>query len=141
VIPALGLDAGTVRIGVAASDPTGTLASPVAVIPATHVEGLWAQIQQQIDSLHPQRLVVGLPRHLDGTEGEAARMAREFAAEAGRRTGLPVDLWDERLTTVAAERTMIAAGTRRNKRRQTIDAAAAAIMLQGWLDSRRNRRR
>ena len=80
--------------------------------------------------------MVGLPRRLDGSEGEAAAAARALADEASRECGLPVEMWDERLTTVAAERALIAGGMRRQRRRETVDAVAAALMLQSWLDAR-----
>jgi putative Holliday junction resolvase len=78
---------------------------------------------------------------LDGSEGEAAQEARRFAAEVERRTGMAVELWDERLTTVQAERTLVDAGVRRSRRRTRVDAVAAALLLQNWLDARRVRDR
>jgi putative Holliday junction resolvase len=93
-----------------------------------------------IDSRRPERIVVGLPRRLDGSEGDSARDARSLADQMGSRTGLPVEMWDERFTTAAAERSLIAAGQRRARRREHIDAVAASLLLQSWLDSRWHRR-
>lgn len=136
---ALGLDAGSVRIGLAATDPTGTIASPVATLAGRDRPALWARLREEAAARRAERLVVGLPRRMDGSEGDAAERARALAGEAARECGLPVEMWDERLTTVAAERALIQAGMRRERRRERIDAVAAAIMLQSWLDSRRRR--
>jgi putative Holliday junction resolvase len=139
VTVALGLDAGTVRVGLAATDPTGTLASPVAVLPRSRARALWERVRSEARERAASVLVVGLPRELDGSEGAAAEDARRLAADASRETGLPVELWDERFTSVQAERSLVAAGMRRSRRRETVDGVAAALMLQGWLDSRRLR--
>lgn len=136
---ALGLDAGSVRVGLAATDPTGTIASPVATLPARDRPTLWARLREEAVGRHAEVLVVGLPRRLDGSEGDAAARARAFADEAARECALPVVMWDERLTTVAAERALIEGGLRRERRREKVDAVAAAIMLQSWLDRRRSR--
>ena len=81
--------------------------------------------------------VIGLPRRLDGSEGEAAAAARTFAAELARRTAAKIELWDERFTTTIAERALIESGVRRKRRREVIDSVAAAVLLQNWLDARR----
>jgi putative Holliday junction resolvase len=133
----LGLDIGSVRVGVAAGDPTGTIATPLAVLPRTQPRRLWQRLREEVDSRGVTRLVVGLPRRLDGSEGDMARDARDFAETARRELALEVVMWDERLTTAQAERSLIAAGQRRTVRRQRVDAVAAALMLQSWLDSRR----
>jgi putative Holliday junction resolvase len=133
---ALGLDAGTVRVGLAATDPTATIAGPVATLSRRDRAAFWERVRTEARDRGAERVVVGLPRRLDGTEGEAAVAARALADEASRETGLPVEMWDEWLTTVAAERALIEGGMRRERRRQTIDAVAAAIMLQSWLDAR-----
>jgi putative holliday junction resolvase len=136
---ALGLDAGSVRVGLAATDPTATIASPLATLPRRDAAALWGRVREEARVRRADRVVVGLPRRLDGSEGDAAAAARALAGEAARETGLPVELWDERFSTVAAERALIEAGMRRERRRRTIDAVAAAIMLQGWLDARRGK--
>jgi len=137
---ALGLDAGSVRVGLAATDPTETIAGPVATLSRRDSAALWTRVREEARQRGADRLVVGLPRRLDGSEGEAAAAARALADEASRETGLPVEMWDEWLTTVSAERALVEGGMRRERRRRTIDAIAAAIMLQAWLDARRGRR-
>jgi len=134
---ALGLDAGTVRVGLAATDPTGTIATPIATLARRDSTALWNRVRSEAGSRGATRIVIGLPRELSGAEGPAALAARAFAAEAQSQTGLPVDMWDERLTTSAAERALISAGVRRRPRRELVDAVAAALMLQSWLDARR----
>ena len=136
----LGIDAGSVRVGIAVSDPTRTVATPVVTVPR-RPETLWARLREEIEARGVTSIVVGLPRRLDGSEGGAAAAARELAAEAERRTDLEVLLWDERFTTAQAERQMIASGVRRRRRRESIDAIAATLMLQSWLDSRTAGRR
>ena len=136
---ALGLDAGTVRVGLAATDPTGTLASPVAVLLRSRVRELWDRVRREAGDRAAEVVVVGLPRELDGSEGPAASDARKLAEDAARETGLPVEMWDERFTSAQAERELIAGGMRRDRRRATVDGVAAALMLQGWVDARRAR--
>jgi len=130
----LALDPGSVRVGIAASDPTRTIATPIAAV-ARDPAVLWPFVQRQIDERAITEVVIGLPRNLDGSDGAAAVDARTLAAETRRRTHLPVTLWDERFTTVQAERELIAAGVRRRTRRERVDAAAAALLLQSWLES------
>jgi putative Holliday junction resolvase len=137
--PALGVDVGSVRVGLAGSDETGTIATPLRTVPRHPPARLWRELDQVVGERLPQRLVVGLPRRLDGSEGDAAADARGFAEQLHQHTGLPVEMWDERFTTVAAERSLIAAGTRRAARRERIDAVAASFLLQSWLDSRPGR--
>jgi putative Holliday junction resolvase len=134
----LGLDAGSVRVGLAATDPTATIASPVATLPRRDRD-FWSRVCAEARARGAERVVVGLPLRLDGTEGDAAAAARVLADEASRHTGLPVEMWDERLSSVAAERALLESGMRRERRRETVDAVAAAIMLQGWLDAARGR--
>ena len=139
--PVLGFDVGTVRVGLAASDPSDTLASAVATLPARDPAAMWRRVDEVIRERGCTRIIVGLPLQMDGDEGLAAAAARAFADEAHRRTELPVDMWDERLTTVEAERALLAQGLRRDRRREKIDAVAATLMLQSWLDSTRASRR
>jgi putative Holliday junction resolvase len=134
---ALGVDLGQVRVGLAATDPTGTIASPVGAVDRHPAEALWRRLRQEAADRGAVRLVVGLPKRMAGDEGPAAAAAREFAAEAQQATGLRTELWDERLTTVQAERSLIAAGVRRRRRRAVVDAVAAALMLQAWLEAQR----
>jgi putative Holliday junction resolvase len=126
-------------VGLAATDPTATIAGPVATLSRRDGAALWDRVREEARTRGAERVVVGLPRRLDGSEGEAAVAARALAEEASLQTGLPVEMWDEWLTTVAAERALIEGGMRRERRRETIDAVAAAIMLQGWLDAHRGK--
>ena len=135
---ALGIDLGAKRIGVALSDSAGTLATPYEVVPRS---GERARDHQRIGALAEEAgaevLVVGLPRSLDGTDGPAAVAARAEAVELAAATGLTVELWDERLTTVTADRDLMALEMRAPARRKVIDKVAASVMLQAWLDHRR----
>lgn len=132
----LALDAGTVRIGVAVSDSLGITAQPHSSLDADSPD-LMADIAQLIESLEVDRVVVGLPLSLDGTEGKSARLARQFAERIGEATGIEVSLIDERFSSVTAERVMIEAGARRSERRAARDRVAAAIFLQTYLDGLR----
>jgi putative Holliday junction resolvase len=132
----LGIDVGSVRIGLAISDETCTLASPLATV-RNDPRTIWARIEREMEDRHVERVVVGLPRRLDGTEGDAAENARGFAAKLQRHVSTAVEFWDERFTTTIAERSLIESGVRRRRRREVIDAVAAAVLLQSWLDARR----
>jgi putative Holliday junction resolvase len=136
----LALDPGSVRVGVAASDAAVTVATPVGSFPRDPAT-LWPRLLREVRDRGVRHIVVGLPRRLDGSEGPAAAAARDLAAEAEDRTGVPCELWDERFTTVQAERQLIASGARRRRRRDVVDAAAATLLLQSWLDSSARRRR
>jgi putative holliday junction resolvase len=134
--PALGVDVGTVRVGLAGSDETGTLATPLRTVPRRPAAGLWRAVAEIVGERLPACIVVGLPRRLDGSEGASAADARRVADGLHRTTGLPVEMWDERFTTAAAERSLIASGVRRARRRQSVDSVAASLLLQSWLDAR-----
>jgi putative Holliday junction resolvase len=131
----LGLDVGGKRIGVAISDEMGLIASPVAMVPRGPRSG--QEIRDHAERLGAVSLVVGLPVGLSGREGPQAEDVRDFIENHAAAIGLPVIWWDERLTTSIAERSLIASGTKRDKRKQQVDAVAAAVILQGYLDSRR----
>ncbi len=131
----LGLDIGSVRIGVALSDPLGITAAPLEVIDRRRQEPL-ARIVALIAEHEVSGIVVGQPLRLDGEAGPAVEGVQAFVAELAARVSVPIALWDERLTTAQAEREMIADGVRRQKRRQSIDRVAAALILQSYLDSR-----
>lgn len=133
----LAVDPGSKRVGLALSDPTGTIAQPLSTVEASPLESLPQRLAEVAKQSEAKRIVVGLPRRLDGTYGPEAKAARELAESVRKASGLPVELVDERLTTAAAERSMIAQGVRRAKRRATIDSVAAALLLQSHLDSRR----
>ncbi len=130
----MGVDPGTRRIGVAVSDELGMLARGVATLSATGEEADAGELSELAKSLGAERIVVGLPRNMDGTEGERAQAARQLAESLASRTGLPVILWDERLTTKGAERMLIAADLSRARRRRIIDQQAAQWILQSYLD-------
>ena len=135
---ALGIDVGRARVGLAASDPGRSVATPVATLDRSRGDrAAWAALAREIGARGASIAVVGLPRRLDGSEGDAATAARRFAAELRQRTGIDVELWDERFTTAMAERALIDAGVRRSRRRQSIDAVAAVLILQSWLDAQR----
>ena len=132
---ALGLDLGARRIGVAASDRSGTIASPLTVLERTgsrHEDH--RRIARLVADEEADRVVVGLPLSLDGSLGPAARAAQAEADELRAAVAVPVELFDERLTTVSAERSLIEARMRREARRRVVDKVAAAVMLQAWLD-------
>jgi putative Holliday junction resolvase len=131
----LGLDVGEKRIGVALSDPTGTFASPLVVLVAVS-PGLMKEIAALCRTHAADRVVIGLPLRLDGTEGPAAAKVRVFAKKLSGMLALPIDFWDERMSTVTAERCLIEGGTRRAKRKTLVDKVAAQIVLQHYLDSR-----
>jgi putative Holliday junction resolvase len=140
--PSLGLavavDLGTRRVGLATADPTGTFASPLTVLERRHPR-FWSELARVCAERECRLLVVGLPRNMDGSEGDAAVAARSFAAQAGERLQVAVDMWDERLSTAEAERSLITAGMRRADRKRTVDSVAASLILQGYLDAHRPR--
>lgn len=135
---ALGIDLGEARIGLAVSDPLGCIAQPFESLERVGPRKDLTRIVERVRELEVVVVVVGLPLLLSGEEGEQARKAKEFAAALERRLGnVPVELWDERLTTVQAERTMISGGVKRRRRKRTVDPIAAALILQTYLDARR----
>jgi putative Holliday junction resolvase len=131
----LGLDIGGKRIGVAISDEMGLIASPSAMVLRGDASG--REIREHASRLGAVRLIVGMPVGLSGREGAQAKDVRDFVDSIAAEIGLPVEYWDERLTTSIAEKSLIASGSRREKRKQQVDAVAAAVILQGYLDSRR----
>ncbi len=133
----LGLDIGEKRIGVAIADPEGLLAIPLTVIERVGEEADLETILALASEHGVRRIVVGLPRSLDGSIGKQAERVLSFSRALSHRTDIPVDTWDERLSTVAAERLLSDAGVKGDKRRARRDAMAAAIILQGYLDRAR----
>ncbi|PXX09752.1 Holliday junction resolvase RuvX [Mycolicibacterium moriokaense] len=134
----LGVDVGTVRIGVAASDPDGILATPVETVRRDRSNKHLRRLAQLADEFEAVEVVVGLPRTLADRSGPSARDAVELAEQlAGRIAPTPVRLCDERLTTVSAQRSLRDAGIRAKGQRAMIDQAAAVGILQNWLDQRR----
>ena len=133
----LGIDAGERRVGVAMSDETGTLASPITVLDRRGgLSPVLDRLSEMVRGERVERAVVGLPLNADGSEGRQARRARDFARLAERVLGVPVSLWDERLSTQEAEALLRAQGRNltRLRRRGQIDAVAAAVILQDYLD-------
>jgi putative holliday junction resolvase len=136
----IGVDVGSVRVGVAVSDPSGLLATPLVTLPRDTAAD--SDIERLVGLAHEHdavEIVVGLPRSLSGREGPAAQTARQYAARlANRAAPVPVHLADERLTTVMASRTLTAQGVRGKRQRAVVDQAAAVLILQSWLDARRS---
>lgn len=131
----LGIDLGEARIGLAISDELGMLAHPLETVrvkeqadPAGYIAGIVAR--EKIETI-----VLGMPRNMDGTYGPAAEKAKAFAAVLTEKTGCSIKLWDERLTTVAAQKSLHASGRNVKQGRAVIDQVAAQMILQGWLDS------
>ncbi len=131
----LGIDFGEARLGVAVSDSLGMLAHPLETVPNQGVAAL-DRIIALARERHAVGFVIGLPRHMNGSEGESAKKARAFAETLGSRSGLPIHFVDERLTTVGAQRLFQDAGINTKKSRGRIDVAAAQLILQGYLDAR-----
>jgi putative Holliday junction resolvase len=138
-VRALGIDLGSKRVGIAVSDISGTIASALTTV---HRSKSRRHDHDEIGRLvrleECEIVVVGLPLSLDGTHGPAARSAVKEADQLERNLGVPVEMYDERFTTVEAERYMMEAGMDAKQRRLVVDKAAAAVMLQAWLDHRRN---
>jgi len=130
----MAVDPGSRRVGVAVSDPTGTIAQPLTALPAEPADTLAARLVELAREHEAARLVVGLPRRMDGSQGPEAKAARALAGELRRASGMPVTLVDERLTSVAAERALLAGGASRARRRELSDQVAAALILQSYLD-------
>lgn len=135
-----GLDVGDKTIGVALSDELGWMASGLEVIRRRALDSDLARLGEIARQYGVERWVVGMPRNMNGTYGPRAELTRQFIEALQDRLGLPVESWDERLTTVAAERVLLEADVSRAKRRKVIDKLAAAVILQGYLDSRQGRR-
>ena len=131
----LGLDYGAKRLGVAVSDVEQRVAAAVSVIPRSSVRGDTRALERIVEENQPAGLVVGLPVYASGDEGTQAGRAREFGAWAGRALGLPVTYWDERHSSTIAEGYLIGAGISEKKRKTRLDALAAQVMLQAYLDA------
>lgn len=133
----LGVDVGEVRVGLAASDPRGVLAHPVATLARDQESGTdLDRIVEEAREREAVLVVVGLPRSLSGEEGVAAQRARQYAVALQRRLQVPVRLWDERLTTVDAHRSLRESGVKGRDQRGIVDQAAATLILQGAIEAR-----
>lgn len=133
------VDLGHVRVGLAVSDPTQTIGSPDETLAVEGMDrgAVAGMVAEAVEDQDGVGVVVGYPRTLEGREGANARRARELAEELAATSGLPVVLWDERMTSVEAERVMIEQDASRGERRQALDRVAAGLILQGWLEARR----
>lgn len=131
----MGLDLGDVRIGVAVSDPLGMTAQGVEVIRRKSEAEDIKRIGELLQQYEVRKIVLGFPKNMNGTIGPRGEMAQQYATLLKDTFQLPVILWDERLSTMAAERMLIEADVRRDKRKQVVDKMAAAIILQNYLDS------
>ncbi|MDE7359519.1 MAG: Holliday junction resolvase RuvX [Lachnospiraceae bacterium] len=135
----MGLDLGSKTVGVAISDPLLITAQGIEIIRRKEENKLrqtLARIEVLIEEYEVDRIVLGLPKNMNDTLGERAEFSLVFKDKLERRTGLPVVMWDERLTTVAADKAMMEAGIRRENRKDYVDKIAACLILQGYLDSR-----
>jgi len=134
------VDWGEIRIGLALSDESQILATPIETLSRRQGKRLPMPRFLELTALHePVGLVVGLPLSLEGTEGESAEAAREMAANLARRTGLPIELWDERMSTARALGAIREQAGSTRGRKADVDALAAAVLLQHFLDARKNR--
>ena len=134
----LGLDFGSKTVGVAVSDPLGITAQPVEIVrrkSESKLRQTLARIEELAKEYRAESFVLGLPKNMNNTMGERAEKSLAFKEMLEKRTGLPVVMWDERLTTVAANRAMMEGGVRRENRGEYVDSMAAALILQGYLDS------
>ncbi len=137
----MGLDFGSKTVGVALSDPLLITAQGLEIIRRKEENKLrktLARIEELIVQYEVAEIVLGFPKNMNDTIGERAQLSLEFKEKLERRTGLPVTMWDERLTTVAADRAMMEAGIRRENRKEYVDKIAAVFILQGYLDRRGN---
>ncbi len=138
----MGLDYGSKTVGVAVCDPLGITAQTVETIERREENKLrktLARIEELAREYEIETIVLGYPKNMNNSLGDRAKKTEELKDALERRTGLPVVLWDERLTTVAAERILMECGIRREKRKEKVDQIAAALILQGYLDNRRDR--
>jgi putative Holliday junction resolvase len=134
----MGLDLGTKTIGVALSDSFQTVATPMETVKRKKFGIDAARLLEIIDQRSVGAIVLGLPRNMDGTEGPRCQSTRAFARNLARLTDLPIGFWDERLSTVAAEKALLEADTSRKRRSEVIDHVAASYILQGALDRMRH---
>ena len=136
----MAIDYGDARTGVALSDPTGFLAGQTFLIKSRKEDVVLEELAALAQKQGAEELVMGYPRNMDGTLGPRAEKYAAFAERLKERTGLPLTLWDERRTTVDAHRILFEAGQNAKKRKKTVDAVAASLILEGYLDARRLRR-
>ena len=135
----MAIDYGDAHTGIAVSDATGFLTGTTTTIHSRKAEVVLEEIARLVKEHGAQELVMGFPKNMDGTEGPRAELYRSFAAQVEEMTGLKPVLWDERRTTVDAHRILFEAGKNAKKRKKTVDAVAASLILEGYLDFRRMR--
>ena len=138
MIRIMGLDYGSKTVGVAISDPLGLTAQGIEIIRRTSENKLrrtLARIEELVREYEVTTIVLGFPKNMNNTVGERGEKSLEFKEMLERRTGIPVVMWDERLTTVSANRTLMESGVRREDRKEYVDMIAAVYILQGYLDS------
>lgn len=133
----MAIDYGDAHTGVAISDPTGFLTGTTTTIHSRKAEVVLEELARLVNQFRVDELVMGFPRNMDGTEGPRAQLYRDFAGQVEQVTGLSPILWDERRTTVDAHRILFESGKNAKKRKQTVDAVAASLILEGYLDFRR----
>ncbi|MBR2935004.1 MAG: Holliday junction resolvase RuvX [Oscillospiraceae bacterium] len=133
----MAIDYGDAHTGVAISDPTGFLAGTTTTIHSRKEQVVLEELARLVRENRVEELVMGFPRNMDGTEGPRAQLYRDFAAQVEQMTGLAPVLWDERRTTVDAHRILFESGKNAKKRKKTVDAVAASLILEGYLDFRR----
>lgn len=136
---ALALDIGGARTGIAVSDRTGRIASPVKVLPAAEVESVARTFRMVLEDYEPDVIVCGLPQTMAGEEGPQAARIREVAGRISRATGLPVEFIDERLSSTEAKRILREQGLSEKQMRGKVDMISASLFLQAWLDSQRRK--
>lgn len=130
----MAIDYGDAHTGVAISDPTGFLAGTTTTIHSRSAQVVLEELARLVREHRVEALVMGFPRNMDGTEGPRAQLYRDFAAQVAEITGLTPVLWDERRTTVDAHRILFESGKNAKKRKKTVDAVAASLILEGYLD-------
>ena len=136
----MGIDYGDARTGIAFSDLLCSIVGSTTVIHSRKPEKTMAEIVKLVGENEVGEIVMGLPKNMDGSEGPRAELCREFARQVREATGLEVTLWDERRTTVDAHRILFESGKNAKKRKKTVDAVAASLILEGYLDFKRMQR-
>lgn len=134
----MGIDPGLKRVGLALSDEDGVLASPLKTLERKDDASLLAALADEVRAHAVEEVVLGLPLRMNGLEGPEAKRARKLQAALARAAGVKVVLWDERMTTVAAERELRGAGLKAGKKKALLDQAAATLLLQSYLDAQRS---
>ena len=136
----MAIDYGDARTGVAISDATGLLAGFTTVIHSRRAEQVTEELRKLIEQHKVDELVMGFPRNMDGTEGPRAELYRAFAAQLEELTGMTVNLWDERRTTIEAHQILHAGGKKMKQHKNTVDAVAATLILEGYMTRKRRER-